>query len=98
MALFRRSKDPTRALAEAIAKRGVRARGTVEALTPTGEINGPAREIEFDITFELEGTGEPTRVKFRQWMNDPTLTGLAPGEPVDISYDRDDPTTVMVWG
>ena len=29
-------------------------------------------------------------------MNDLSLTGLAPGEPVSVLYDRDDPATLIV--
>jgi hypothetical protein len=32
----------------------------------------------------------------RQFLNDLSLTGLAPGEPVSVLYDRDDPAALIV--
>jgi hypothetical protein len=90
--LFSRRKDPDRELAAAIAKRGVRARGTIGSLTTDGE-----RHV-FEITFEVAATAERRTVTISQRMAPQALVGLEPGEPVDISYDEADPEVAMVWG
>ena len=99
MALFgpKLSKEET-ARAKAIAKRGMAARARIDAMRETGETRGEvAREIEFELEFTV-GDGRAVRTTTRQFMNDLTLTGLEPGEAASISYDRDDPTVVIVHG
>jgi hypothetical protein len=87
-----------KAKAKAIATRGVAARARVDAMTETGETRDEvAREIEFRLVFTPNG-GSEIDVTTRQFMNDLTLTGLAPGEPASISYDSSNPTTVLVHG
>lgn len=91
------SKDESRK-AKAIAKRGVKAEARIESMGETGETRGEvAREYEFALSFDPEGAGR-VEVTTRQFMNDLTLTGLAPGEAASISYDRDDPNVVLVHG
>src|SRR5690242_9193750 len=98
MGLFRRSHDPERELAKAIATRGVRATATIESLRPTGQTrDGGAAELELRLRFTDEA-GVAVVAVARQYMNDVTRTGLADGEPASISYDRDDPQQVVVWG
>ena len=99
MGLFGRDKDPERELAKAIAKRGVQAQARIESMHETGETRGGgvSKEIELRLSFTPAG-GSPAQVTVRQFLNDLTLTGLAPGEPASISYDRDDPTKVVIWG
>ena len=99
MALFgpKLSKQESRK-AKAIAKRGVRATARIEAMSETGATREEvAREYEFELSFKTE-SGDSTEVTTRQFMNDLTLTGLAPGEEAEISYDRDDPSTIVVHG
>ena len=92
MGLFSRRKDPDRELATAIAKRGVRTRGTLESIARDGD-----RHV-FSVRFEIEETGEQRTATISQRMAPQTIVGLEPGEPVDISYDAKDPGTAMVWG
>jgi hypothetical protein len=93
MGLFGRKKDPRKELAEAIARRGVRTRGKITGMRP---LDGP-NEFEFTISYAPEGQGTRT-VLVQQAMAPQTLHGLAAGEPVELSYDRDDPSVAMVWG
>jgi hypothetical protein len=92
MGLFSRRKDPDRDLAAAIAKRGVRARGKIEAVDRDGEHH------VFTVTFPLAGPGGQETATIRQRMTRQALVGLEPGEPVDISYDEADPAVAIVWG
>jgi hypothetical protein len=100
MGLFGKGKDGAtgteKDLAKAIAKRGVPGEATITAMTPTGQTRGGevGKEIEFSLRLEVAGTVyEPV---VRQFLNDLSLTGLAPGEPVSVLYDRDDPATLIV--
>ena len=100
MGLFGRGKDGLtggeKDLAKAVAKRGVPSEATITAMTPTGQTRGDgvSKEIEFSLRLEVAGTAyEPV---VRQFLNDLTLTGLAPGEPVSVLYDRDDPANLIV--
>jgi hypothetical protein len=100
MGLFGKGKDGAagaeKDLAKAIAKRGAPGQATITAMTATGQTRAgeAAREIEFSLRMEVAGaTYEPV---VRQFMNDLTLTGLAPGEPVSVMYDRDDPALLIV--
>jgi hypothetical protein len=98
MGRFRRTPDPERDLAKAIATRGVRTTATAESVRPTGQTReGVAAELELRLRFDDEA-GNPVTAVVRQFMNDVTRTGLADGEPASISYDRDDPQRVVVWG
>jgi hypothetical protein len=98
MGLFRRTPNPEKELAAALAKRGVGGRATVVAMTETGnEREQVAREIEFTLDLALPD-GATVRTVHRQYMNRYTLHGLAPGEPASVLYDRDDPRTIMVRG
>ena len=100
MGLFGKGKDGAAAveknLAQAIAKRGARGEATIIAMTATGQTraDGAAREIEFTLRLEVAGTA--CRPVVRQFMNDLSLTGLAPGEPVSVMYDRNDPGVLIV--
>jgi hypothetical protein len=94
----RKSTNPDQALAAALAKRGVGGRATVVELRETGATRQDvAREIEFTLDVALPD-GTSVRTVHRQFMNRFTLHGLAPGEPVRVLYDRDDPRTLMVRG
>lgn len=97
MGLFGKGKGGAeRDLAQAIAKRGVPGQAMITAMSPTGRArsDGAAREIEFSLRLETAGiVYEPV---VRQFMNDLSLTGLAPGEPVNVMYDRDDPAILIV--
>ena len=92
MGLFSRRSDPTRDLARAIATRGVRVRGTVE----TFDLEGDVAVVR--VRFRVEGAGADTVVTVRQPMAPQVQVGLEPGAPVSLSYDRDDPNTVLIWG
>ena len=92
MGLFSRRKDPDRELAAAIAKRGVRTRGRIESSSTEGDRN------VFEVSFATEETGESRTVTIRQRMAPQTLVGLEPGEPVEISYDAENPDAAMIWG
>jgi hypothetical protein len=97
MGLFRRKDKAEAELAKAIAKRGSPSEATIISMGETGQARaeGVAREVEFELSFTT-AEGAPVRVVTRQFMNDITLTGLAPGEPARILYDRDEPTRVIV--
>lgn len=97
MGLFGRGDKGEAELAKAIAKRGVPIEASIVSMRETGETrkDGLARQVEFELSFS-PSDGGAVRVTTRQFMNDLTLTGLAPGEPVSILYDRDDPNRVLV--
>ncbi len=99
MALFRRKPpSPERDVAAALAARGVPGRATVVALRETGASRpGSARELELTLDVELPD-GPPRRVVQRQYLSRFLRHGLAPGEPVRVLYDRDDPATLEVAG
>lgn len=98
MGLFRRTPNPEKELAAALAKRGVGGRATVVAMRETGSTRQEtAREIEFTLDLALPDGGT-VRTVHRQYMNRYTLHGLAPGEPASVMYDRDDPQAIMVRG
>lgn len=98
MGLFSRKPNPDKELASALAKRGVGGRARVVAMRETGNVRQEvAREIEFTLDVALPD-GAAARTVHRQYMNRWTLHGLAPGEPVRVLYDRDDPQTIMVRG
>jgi hypothetical protein len=100
MRLFGKAKDDDsgaeKNLAKAIGKRGVPAEATITAMTATGRTRSGevAKEIEFTLRLQVDGTTyEPV---VRQFMNDLTLTGLAPGEQATVLYDRADPNVLIV--
>jgi hypothetical protein len=96
MGLFGKGKaGGEKDLAKVIAKRGVLGEATITAMTATGQTRaGGAKEIEFGLRLVVAGaTYEPV---VRQFMNDLTLTGLAPREPVTVMYNRDDPAVLIV--
>ncbi len=97
MGLFGKGKGGAeKDLAKAIGKRGVPGQAMITAMSTTGQTrsDGAAREIEFSLRLEVAGTTyEPV---VRQFMNDLSLTGLAPGEPVSVLYDRDNPAVLIV--
>lgn len=97
MGLFGKGKGGAeKDLAKAIAKRGAPGQAMITAMSATGQTRsgGAAKEIEFRLRLEVAGTVyEPV---VRQFMNDLSLTGLAPGEPVSVLYDRDDPAVLIV--
>jgi hypothetical protein len=97
MSLFKRGDRAEADLAKAIAKRGSPAEGTIVSMRETGEARaeGVARQVEFELSFTT-AEGASVRAVTRQFMNDITLTGLGPGEPVRILYDRDEPTRLIV--
>ncbi len=98
MGLFKRKPNPEQELASALAHRGVGGRATVVAMRETGATRADvAREVEFTLDLALP-SGETVRTVHRQYMNRFTLHGVAPGEPVRVLYDRDDPRTLMVRG
>ena len=100
MGLFSKGKDGAagaeKELAKVIAKRGTLGEATITAMAATGQVRagGEAKEIEFSLSLKVGQTiYEPV---VRQFMNDLSLTGLAPGEPVRVMYDRNDPAVLIV--
>ena len=91
MGLFSRRTDPDRELAAAIGVRGVRVRGTIESASVEGD-----RHV-FSVSFEAVA-GERRTVTVSQRMAPQTLVGLEPGEPVEVSYDAEDPGVAVIWG
>ena len=85
MGLFK--SDPDKELAKAIAKRGVAGRATVVDMRE-GE------EGRHEFTLELNGA----QCRVSQRMNKYTLHGVAPGEPLSVMYDREDPSRVVIMG
>jgi hypothetical protein len=85
-------------LAAAIARRGVGARAEVADVRATGATRGSgAREIELTLAFTTHD-GAPTRAVVRQWFDDVTAEGIAPGAAAEIMYDATDPARVVVLG
>ncbi len=100
MGLFkRRQKEENLDLATVMARRGIPATANIVAMQATGKTKdgGAAHEYHFTLHYVPHGRG-PTDVSFRQFMNELSLTGLAPGEQCTILYDRQDPKTVVVTG
>ena len=91
MGLFSRKKDPKQELAEVIVKRGVRVRGTIESFALDGQTATLA------VRFTPEGQGQRT-VTVVQAMSPQAQVGLEPGAPVELSYDREDPGRILIWG
>ena len=91
MGLFSRKKDPKAELAEIIVKRGVRLRGTVESFA----VEGNTATVR--VRFAPEGQGERS-VTVVQDMAPQAQVGLEEGAPVELSYDREDPERVLIWG
>jgi hypothetical protein len=92
MGFLSRRADPSRELARAIAKRGVRVRGTVEAF----ELNGDVAVVR--VRFRAQGAPADTVTTVTQTMAPQVRVGLEPGAPVTLSYDRSEPETVLIWG
>lgn len=100
MGLFGRRKDPEHELAKALALRGQRVEAELLALRETGETrgDGAAQQLEMTLRFTPVGEPAPREVTIRQFMNTTTRTGLEPGAPATVCYDRDDPGACMVEG
>jgi hypothetical protein len=83
-------------VARAIAKRGIPGQATILALAATGRTRagGAGREIVFTLRLDFGGSAREMAVT--QFMNEVAVAGLAPGEAVNIMYDRDDPATIIV--
>ena len=98
MGFFKRKADPDADLAKALAQRGTGGRATVVSMRETGETRGDgvAKEIEFELDLVVDG--DTVRTNHRQYMNRFTLHAVAPGEPVRVLYDREDPQRLMVEG
>ena len=92
MGFLSRRADPAKELARAIATRGVRTRGTVEAF----ELAGDAATVR--VRFRPAGAAVDTVTTVTQAMAPQTRVGLEPGAPVSLSYDRDAPELVLIWG
>jgi hypothetical protein len=92
MGFLSRRPDPAKELARAIARRGVRTRGTVE----TFELAGDVATVR--VRFRAEGAAADTVTTVTQAMAPQVRVGLDPGAPVSLSYDRDAPETVLIWG
>lgn len=92
MGFLSRRRDPNRDLARAIAKRGVRTRGTIDSIQRDGT------EVTVRLRFTAQGVAREQTVTVRQTMAPQAQVGLEPGEPVEISYDADAPETVLIWG
>jgi hypothetical protein len=99
VSLFRRKDKGEPDLATLIGRRGIPATAEVHAMQPTGRTKegGAAREFDFRLTFTPHGR-KPVEVSVRQFLNELGSTGLAPGAPATILYDRSDPRTVVVTG
>ena len=65
-------------------------------MTPTGQTRGAGEGKEIEFRLHLEVAGAIHEPVVRQYMNELTLTGLAPGEPVSVMYDRDNPAVLIV--
>ena len=90
MGLFSR-QDPDKELARRIVTRGVRVRGTIVEAHDDGE--------RWSVTVRFAPEGAPERtVVVGQRFAPQNAVGLEAGEPVELSYDREDPGTVLIWG
>jgi hypothetical protein len=87
-----RRADPTKELASAIARRGVRVRGTIESIAFDGDL-ATAR-----VRFRPEGATNEIVATATHNLAQQSRVGLEPDAPVTLSYDRDDPQTVLIWG
>jgi hypothetical protein len=92
MGFFSRKPDPAKELARAIATRGVRVRGTVESIAFDGDL------ATIGVRFRPEGAAVDTVATATHNLAPQSRVGLEPDAPVTLSYDRDDPQTVLVWG
>ena len=92
MGFLSRRPDPAKELARAIARRGVRTRGTIEAFSLAGDV------ATVRVRFRPEGAAADTIATVTQTMAAQVRVGLEPGAPVTLSYDRDAPETVLIWG
>jgi hypothetical protein len=99
VSLFRRRNKDEAHLANVIATRGIPGTGVLRAMQPTGRTKdgGATREFDFRVAFtpHYRTTME---VAVRQFISELNATGLAPGEPVSVLYDREDPTVAVVVG
>lgn len=98
--VFPKRKDHGRGreVAAALAQRGVAGRATVVSMRETGWAReGAPREVEFTLALELSDAG-PLHVVHRQVMTRWTGHGLAPGEPVRVLYDSENPQTLTIAG
>ena len=50
------------------------------------------------VRFRAEGAAADTVTTVTQAMAPQARVGLEPGAPVSLSYDRDAPETVLIWG
>ncbi len=97
MGLFKGGDWAEAELAKAIAKRGTAAEATIVSMRETGQTRaeGAARQVAFELSFAT-AEGRPVHLSTQQFMNDITMSGLAPGEPERILYDRESPLRVIV--
>lgn len=97
---LRRTQNPERELAKAIAKRGVRTLATVKTLRATGETraDGIADEFELLLSFATDQGSAPIQAVVRQFMSRPKLAGVEAGQPVEVVYDPLDPAKLLVLG
>ena len=93
-----RELEEAHARAAALAARGVAGRATVRALRALAPGHGPL-EPELELTLALERPGQPLlEVVHRQRLTRWQRHGLAPGAPVRVLHDRDDPRVLVVLG
>jgi hypothetical protein len=98
MGLFRkRDDDEDKALAKAIAKRGLAARADIEAVRRTEATRGPARQLELTLAFTTRD-GAPVRAVVRQFFDELAEVGMEAGGVASIMYDREAPQRVVVMG
>ena len=83
-------------VARAIEKRGIPGQATIIALAATGRTRAGEAGREIVFTLRLDFGSSVREMAVTQFMSDVAIAGLAPGAPVNIMYDRDDPATLIV--
>lgn len=91
MGLFPRRKDPDQLLAEAIVKRGVRVRGEIVSAVDEADA--------WRVVVRFTPVGQDAReAEVRRRLSPDLQVGLDAGEPMSLSYDRENPERVVLWG
>ena|SRR5436305_8941297 len=85
-------------LASRLGVQGVEAPGMIRAIRPTGATDmGGGQGTEVDVTIAPDG-GSAYETTVTQSFLPAQLEGLAPGGPVTVKYDPDNPAAALIYG
>ena len=69
----------------------MRVKGEIVSVAPEGDRHA--------VTVRFAPEGESHRSEtIHQRFNAKTIVGIEPGQPVELSYDRNNPAVVLIWG